>query len=579
VSQEEEPKVGGEQNGGTIRDIVGREILDSRGNPTVEVDVILDAGIIGRAAVPSGASTGAREALELRDKDPERFAGKGVRKAVRAVERRILPALTGIDAVNQVFIDNAMLELDGTRGKSKLGANAILGVSMAVAKAAAEWTGQPLYRYLGGTNTKDLPVPMLNVLNGGAHADNNVDVQEFMIVPVGADSFAEAMRCGVECDHALKGVLRKQGLSTAVGDEGGFAPNLESNEQALEVLAAGVGKAGYRLGRDVVFALDVAASELYSRGRYRFAAERKADKSREELVRLYASWVKKYPIASIEDGMAEGDWKGCGGRRRVRHQPRDPGRGDPQERRQQHPDQVEPDRNRDRNPRLHPTGVASRVHLRDLPPFGGDRGFDHRGSGGGAESGTDQDRCPVSWRAHREIQSVAADRRRAGGGRPLSGPFGLPPSRGLRGSMRRLRIRVRWRRPGTGYVPPPPVTTDARQSDGAPPRRGPDPDVDRRRRVRRRLVVGVLGSVFLLGTAQALFGDGGYLDLRRSRHEATELRAEVKRQLDEVVALKRSVRSLREDPQAIERLAREELGFAHPGEIQFLLPRTEEDTP
>jgi len=293
-----------------IHDVVAREILDSRGNPTVEVDVILQSGFLGRAMVPSGASTGTREALELRDKKPNRYGGKGVRKAVDHVNNRIAPALAGIEVVNQVWIDNAMRELDGTENKTRLGANAILGVSMAVARAAAEFLGLPLYRYIGGCNSKTLPVPMLNVLNGGAHADNNVDVQEFMVVPVGAKSFAEALRCGVECYHALKGVLKKRGLSTAVGDEGGFAPNLRSNEEALEALVEAIGKAGYKAGKDVVLALDVAASELYSRGKYKLAAEKKPVKTREEIVALYEGWVKKYPIASIEDGMAEGDWKG-----------------------------------------------------------------------------------------------------------------------------------------------------------------------------------------------------------------------------------------------------------------------------
>ena len=293
-----------------IQDIVAREILDSRGNPTIEVDVILDSGIVGRAMVPSGASTGSREAIELRDKKTERYGGKGVRKAVENVQRKIAPALAGLEAVNQVWIDAAMIELDGTANKSKLGANAMLGVSIAVARAAAESLGLPLYRYLGGCNGKDLPVPMMNVLNGGAHADNNVDVQEFMIVPVGSASFAEAVRCGAECYHALKGVLKHRGLSTAVGDEGGFAPDLKSNEQALEMLMDGIKKAGYKPERDVVLALDVAATELYSRGRYRLAAEKKPQKTREELVKLYEQWVRRYPIVSIEDGMAESDWKG-----------------------------------------------------------------------------------------------------------------------------------------------------------------------------------------------------------------------------------------------------------------------------
>jgi enolase len=299
-----------QDSGGRIHDLVAREILDSRGNPTVEVDVVLECGVIGRAMVPSGASTGVREALELRDRRSPRFGGKGVLKAVENIHRKIAPALAGIEAVNQVWIDNAMLELDGTANKSKLGANAMLGVSIAVARAASEWLGLPLYRYLGGCNTRDLPVPMMNVLNGGAHADNNVDVQEFMLAPVGADSFAEALRCGAECYQALKGVLKKRKLSTAVGDEGGFAPDLDSNEQALEVLVEGITKAGYKPGRDVVLTLDVAASELYSRGKYRFAAEKKPQLSRKELVKLYERWVRDYPIVSIEDGMAEGDWKG-----------------------------------------------------------------------------------------------------------------------------------------------------------------------------------------------------------------------------------------------------------------------------
>ena len=293
----------------TIEEVVAREILDSRGNPTVEVDVLLSNGIVGRAMVPSGASTGVREALELRDKQ-KRFGGKGVTKAVNHVNKKIGPALVGWDPIDQVAVDQRMIELDGTDNKSKLGANAMLGVSMAVARAAADSVQLPLYRYLGGTHATQLPVPMLNVLNGGAHADNNVDVQEFMIVPVSAPTFREALRCGVECYHALKAVLKKGKLSTAVGDEGGFAPNLRSNAEALDALGEAVGKAGYKLGKDVVFALDVAASELYSRGRYRMHAEAKPVKSRAEMVSMYSKWSTDYPIASIEDGMAEDDWKG-----------------------------------------------------------------------------------------------------------------------------------------------------------------------------------------------------------------------------------------------------------------------------
>jgi len=295
---------------GQITDIIAREILDSRGNPTIEVDVILAEGVIGRAAVPSGASTGSREALELRDGDAKRYLGKGVLKAVDHVERVIAPAIIGLEAVNQVFLDETMKELDGTANKAKLGANATLAVSMASARAAAEVLGMPLYRYLGGANTKLLPVPLMNVLNGGAHADNNVDVQEFMIAPVGFDTYGRALRAGVECYHALKAVLKAKKLSTAVGDEGGFAPNLTSNEQALEVLVEAIKKAGYKPGKDVVLALDVAASEFYEKGSYILDAEAKPKKSGDELIAIYERWCKSYPIVSIEDGMAEGDWAG-----------------------------------------------------------------------------------------------------------------------------------------------------------------------------------------------------------------------------------------------------------------------------
>ena len=295
---------------GEISDVIAREILDSRGNPTIEVDVVLAEGVIGRAAVPSGASTGSREALELRDGDARRYLGRGVLKAVDHVERVIAPAIIGLEAVNQVFLDETMRELDGTANKAKLGANAMLAVSMAAARAGAEVLGMPLYRYLGGTNTKLLPVPLMNVLNGGAHADNNVDVQEFMIAPVGFDTFGRALRAGVECYHALKAVLKAKKLSTAVGDEGGFAPNLTSNEQALEVLVEAIKKAGYKPGKDVVLALDVAASEFYKKGSYLLDAEAKPKKSGDELIAIYERWCKTYPIVSIEDGMAEGDWAG-----------------------------------------------------------------------------------------------------------------------------------------------------------------------------------------------------------------------------------------------------------------------------
>jgi enolase len=293
-----------------IESVQAREILDSRGNPTVEVDVSLEDGALGRAAVPSGASTGIHEALELRDGDKARYGGKGVRKAVRAVVAEIAPRVIGMDASEQAELDAALLELDGTENKSRLGANAMLGVSLAVAKAAAQSHGLPLYRHLGGIGANTLPVPQMNILNGGAHADNNVDIQEFMVVPQGAPSFAEGLRMGAEIFHALRGVLQKEGLNTSVGDEGGFAPNLRSNDQALEFILRAIEKAGYRPGEDAAIALDPAASEFYKDGVYLLEAEKQPKKSSAELVDFYAAWVKKYPIVSIEDGHAEDDWEG-----------------------------------------------------------------------------------------------------------------------------------------------------------------------------------------------------------------------------------------------------------------------------
>lgn len=292
--------------------IQAREILDSRGNPTVEAEVYLESGVRGRAAVPSGASTGTREALELRDKDAGRYGGKGVMKAVQNVNEAIAPKLLGIEATEQVLIDRTMLELDGTANKEKLGANAILSVSLAVARAAALELEMPLYHYLGGVNAKVLPVPMMNILNGGAHADNNVDIQEFMILPAGASSFAEALRMGAETFHALKNVLKKKGLATAGGDEGGFAPNLRSNEEAMEALLEGIEKAGYTPGKDIYVGMDVASSEFYSTEKklYTLTAEAKPEKTADELIAMYADWAKKYPLISIEDGLAENDWDG-----------------------------------------------------------------------------------------------------------------------------------------------------------------------------------------------------------------------------------------------------------------------------
>ncbi|MDY0384339.1 phosphopyruvate hydratase [Trichlorobacter sp.] len=295
-----------------IVDIYAREILDSRGNPTLECEVFLESGAFGRAAVPSGASTGEREALELRDGDKSRYLGKGVLKAVENINNRIADELIGMEAGDQVGIDQRMLEMDGTEFKSTLGANAILGVSLAVAKAAAEEAGQPLYKYIGGANARELPLPMMNIINGGAHADNNVDIQEFMIMPAGACCFAEALRMGAEIFHALKGVLKAKGYNTAVGDEGGFAPNLKSNEEALEVIMEAIVKAGYKPGDDVLLALDVASSELFDKekGTYTLENEAQKVKTREEMVQFYENLVNKYPIISIEDGMAENDWDG-----------------------------------------------------------------------------------------------------------------------------------------------------------------------------------------------------------------------------------------------------------------------------
>jgi enolase len=292
--------------------VIGREILDSRGNPTVEADIWLEDGSMGRAAVPSGASTGEHEAIELRDGEKSRYLGKGTQKAAAHIKKEIAEALQGMDAADQKGIDRKMIQVDGTPNKGKLGANAILAVSMAVARAAAISQRKPLYRYLGGDAASLLPVPMMNILNGGAHADNSVDFQEFMIAPYGATNFAEALRMGAEVFHTLKGVLKKKGYSTAVGDEGGFAPNLKSNEEALEVILEAVGQAGYRARRDIGLALDPAASEFYDpgKGKYVFKKSDRSEKSSEQMVAFWAKWAKQYPIVSLEDGMAEDDWKG-----------------------------------------------------------------------------------------------------------------------------------------------------------------------------------------------------------------------------------------------------------------------------
>ncbi|HZR46498.1 MAG TPA: phosphopyruvate hydratase [Candidatus Manganitrophaceae bacterium] len=295
-----------------IVDVHAREILDSRGNPTIEVEVFLESGAFGRAAAPSGASTGEREALELRDKDPKRYHGKGVRKAVDNVYKKIRPEILGLLAEEQVVLDETLLVLDGTPNKKALGANAILGVSLAAAKAAAEEAGLPLYRHLGGLRARELPVPMMNIVNGGAHADNGLDFQEFMIIPAGAPSFSESLRMGVEIFQSLKAVLKKKGYTTAVGDEGGFAPAVKSHHEALELIVKGIEEAGYRAGRDVLLALDAAASEFYQKGKYTLKSEGKSLSS-EEMIDYYTSLVDQFPIVSIEDGLSENDWKGWRG--------------------------------------------------------------------------------------------------------------------------------------------------------------------------------------------------------------------------------------------------------------------------
>ncbi len=293
-----------------ILEVRAREILDSRGNPTIEVDVMLESGALGRAAVPSGASTGEHEALELRDGDEKRYMGRGCLTAVKHVNTEIAPHLVGFDALEQVSIDRMLIEMDGTENKSRLGANALLGVSLACARAAADFLALPLYSYLGGAFANEIPMPMMNILNGGRHADNNVDIQEFMIVPLGAESFSEAMRMGAEVFHALKGILKGRGDTTAVGDEGGFAPSLKSNEEALIVILQAIKKAGYKPMDNIAIAIDAAASEFYDRGKYILAGEGGDPKGVDGMIRLYEDWIDRYPIVSLEDGLAEDDWDG-----------------------------------------------------------------------------------------------------------------------------------------------------------------------------------------------------------------------------------------------------------------------------
>ncbi len=409
----------------SIEMIQAREILDSRGNPTVEVDVVLADGSAGRAAVPSGASTGEHEAHELRDGDKSRYGGKGVLQAVKNVQD-IEEELLGLDATDQALVDRILIELDGTPTKSKLGANAILGVSLAVAKAAAESVGLPLYRYLGGVQARTLPVPMMNVLNGGQHADNNVDLQEFMVMPLGAPTFGEALRYGAETFHALKKLLNERGLSTGVGDEGGFAPNLKSNREALDLLVLAIERAGFKPGEDLAIALDPASSTFFKNGKYVLEAEGGQPWESERMVAFYADLVDSLPHrlhrgrpqrgrlgrlaqALRGPGLADPDRRG----RPLRHQPR---AAEPRHQgtlRQQHPHQVEPDRDPQRDARHHRDGQARGLDERREPPQRRDRGCHHRQPGRRDQRGPDQDRLPVPERPHREVQRVAADRRRA----------------------------------------------------------------------------------------------------------------------------------------------------------------------
>ncbi len=407
----------------TIVKVTGREILDSRGNPTVEADVYLADGSMGRAAVPSGASTGEYEAVELRDGDKSRYQGKGTLKAASHINGEIATALHGKDATQQTEIDAIMIELDGTDNKGRLGANAILAVSMAAARAAAAAQRTPLYRYLGGVGASILPVPMMNIINGGAHADNSVDVQEFMIAPFGATKFSEALRMGVEVFHTLKKVLSKKGYSTAVGDEGGFAPMLKSNEEAIESVLEAISQAGYQPGSQIGVCLDPAASEFFQDGKYVFKKSDKSQRSSEQMVEYWANWVRQYPaILSIEDGMSEEDWSGWKlltdtlgkkiqlvGRRYLCDQSRDfqaryrPGH------RQFHFDQGQSDRHPDRDSGGHADGVGCRLYVCGLAPVRRDGRSVYRRPGGGHRRGPDQDRFGQPHRSHRQVQPVAAD--------------------------------------------------------------------------------------------------------------------------------------------------------------------------
>ena len=407
-----------------IIDIIGREILDSRGNPTVEVDVVLEDGSMGRAAVPSGASTGAHEAVELRDGGP-RYLGKGVERAVEAVNGELFEAIGGMEAENQIHIDRTMIELDGTPNKARLGANAILGVSLAVAKAASEASGLPLYRYLGGPNAHVLPVPMMNIINGGAHADNPIDFQEFMIMPVGAPTLRDAVRWGSEIFHTLKKRLKDAGHNTNVGDEGGFAPNLKSAQAALDFVMQSIEQAGFKPGEEVALALDCAATEFFKDGNYVYEGEKKTRDPKTQ-AKYLAKLAADYPIISIEDGMSEDDWEGwkhltdlCG--KKVQLVGDDLfvtntarlARRHPHGCRQLDPGQGQPDRLADRDSRRGRDRPPGWLHRRDVASFGRDRGFDHRRPRRRHQLRADQDRLARALRPHREVQPAHPHRGRA----------------------------------------------------------------------------------------------------------------------------------------------------------------------
>ena len=434
-----------------ITDIIGREILDSRGNPTVEVDVVLEDGTRGRAAVPSGASTGTHEAVELRD-GGKRYLGKGVRKAIDAVNGEIFDAVGGMDAEAQAKIDETLIALDGTPNKGRLGANAILGVSLAVAKAAAAAHRAPLYRYVGGTSARLLPVPMMNILNGGVHADNPLDFQEFMIMPVGAASFAEALRMGAEIFHTLRAALKQAGQDVNVGDEGGFAPDLPTADAALDFVMTAIHKAGFAPGKDVCLALDPAATEFFKDGGYRYEGEGKVRSKREQADYL-ADLVSRYPIVSIEDGMAEDDMEGwkivtdlIGDRCQLVGDDVfvtnvDAARRGHQGRHCQFdPDQSQPDRHADRDARDGRDGAQGRLHRRHVAPLGRDRGCDHRRSRGRDQLRADQDRLARPLRPHGQIQSTAADRGGTGRAGEVRRPH-RPEGIALKGIGAALRAR------------------------------------------------------------------------------------------------------------------------------------------